>query len=90
MLRKVKEECYGNLDNDITDNEKFWKTVKQLFLDNSKSRRTIKLVEGVNTESINKKIADIFNNYFVNIVTSLEIHVSENISKSALKAIIKY
>ena len=46
----------------------FWEIVKTLFSDKSKSRRTITLVEDVKTESNPKKIADIFNNYFANIV----------------------
>ena len=49
------------------------------------------------TKSNHKKIADIFNDYFVNVVTSLEIpefdttgQLSENISQPTLKAIVKY
>ena len=62
LIIKGKKKYYGSLDvNDITDNKTFWKTVKPLFLDKSKSRRTITLVEDVH-----KKIADIFNNYFAN------------------------
>ena len=30
---------------DITDNKKFWKTIKPLFSDKSKSRRTITLIK---------------------------------------------
>ena len=98
LIRKGKKEYCCSLDvQDITDNKNFWKTVKSLFSDKSKSRRTITLVEHVRIESHHKKIADIFNNYFSNVVTSLEIpefdtidQLSENISQPTLKAIVKY
>ena len=55
-LIKGKKEYCGSLDvKDIKDNKKFWKTVKPLFSDKSKSRRTITLVEDVKTESNHKK-----------------------------------
>ena len=93
IIRKSKKEYYGRLDvKDIADNKKFWKTVKPLFSDKSKSRRTKTLVEDVKIESNHKKIVDIFNNYFANVVTSFEVpefdtidQLSENISQPMLK-----
>ena len=56
LIRKGKKKYYGSLDvKDITDNKEFWKTVKPLFSDKSKSRRTITLVENVKIESKHKK-----------------------------------
>ena len=56
LIRKGKKEYYGSLGvKDITDNKEFWKTVKPLFSDKSKSRRTITLVENVKIESKHKK-----------------------------------
>ena len=56
FIREGKKKYYGSLDvKDITDNKKFWKTVKPLFSDKSKSRRTIKLLEDVKTDSNHKK-----------------------------------
>ena len=41
LSRKYKKDYYGTLDvKDITDNKKFWKTVKPLFSDKSKSGKT--------------------------------------------------
>ena len=93
IIRKSKKEYYGRLDvKDIADNKKFWKTVKPLFSDKSKSRRTKTLVEDVKIESNHKKIVYIFNNYFANVVTSFEVpefdtidQLSENISQPMLK-----
>ena len=98
LSRKYKKDYYGTLDvKDITDNKKFWKTVKPLFSDKSKSGKTVILVEGAKIESNHRKIADIFNNYFANVVRPLEIpefdsndQFSENISQHTLKAIAKY
>ena len=88
LTRKGKKEYYDSLDvKDITDNKTFWKTVKPLFSDKSKCRRAITLVEDVRTESNHKKMTDIFNNYFANVVMSLKIpefdiidQLSENIT----------
>ena len=56
VIRKGKKEYCGGLDlKDITDNKKFWKTVKPLFSDKSESRRTSIPVEDVKTESDPKK-----------------------------------
>ena len=66
-------------------------------MDKLKFRRTIILVEDVNTDCNHKKIADIFNNYLANVVTPLKIpefdtivQLSENISQPTLKVIVKY
>ena len=99
LIRKgKKKEYYGSLDvMDIKDNKKFWKTVKPLFSDKSKSRITITLVEDGKIESNHKEIAGTFNNYFAKVATSLEIpgfdsfdQHSENTSQPTLKTIVKY
>ena len=56
LYEKAKKEYYGSLDvKDITGNKKFWKTVKLLLSDKSKSRETITLLRDVKTESNHKK-----------------------------------
>ena len=68
-MRKTKINYYGNLDEkDITDNEKFWKTVKLLLSDKSINSDKIHLNENgelINSES---KTADVRNEFFLNIV----------------------
>ena len=45
ILRQAKASYYGNLDmNSVTDNKKFWKTVKPLFTDNLKPPRVSHLL----------------------------------------------
>ena len=55
LLRKTKINYYGNLDEkDITDNKKFWKTVKPLLSDKSINSDKIHLNgngELINSES---------------------------------------
>ena len=42
LIRKGKKEYYGSpVVKVILDNQKFWKTVKPLFSDKSKCRRTV-------------------------------------------------
>ena len=46
LLRKTKRRHYANLNHkDIADNNQFWKTVKRLLSDKSKSNEKIILVE---------------------------------------------
>ena len=46
LLKRAKKEHFANLDiNCISDNKKFWQTVKPLFSNKVKSKTTIKLVE---------------------------------------------
>ena len=53
LLRKTKINYYENLDEkDITDNKKFWKTVKPLLSDKSINSDKIHLIE--NGELINR------------------------------------
>ena len=54
---------------------------KPLYLDQLKTRTMVTLVEDKKTESNHKKIAEIFNKYFANLVTSLEIAKFENIDQ---------
>ena len=54
LLRKTKINYYGNLDEKvITDNKKFWKTVKPLLSD--KSTNSDKIHPNENAELINSE-----------------------------------
>ena len=84
ILRKAKVDYYGNLDlKNISDNRKFWKTVKPLFSDKIQTLGSITLLEGDELVSEDKKVAEILNDYFVNITASLEIsEIEENLIKT--------
>ena len=98
LLRKTKINYYGNLnEKDITDNKKFWKTVKPFLSDKSINSDKIHLNE--NGELINSKTktAEVLNEFFSNIVKNLKIPEYENLNCNfqkvkdpVLKAILKY
>ena len=74
LFRKEKKLVYNNLDtNLVTDNRKFWKTVKPLFSEKHFSNNKITLLEGEEIISEDQEIAEIFNAYFANIVVNLDI-----------------
>ncbi len=78
ILRQNKRSYYAQLDPKIVnDNKRFWKTVKPLFSNKVQSSSCITLLENGVVESDEGKVAEILNNYFVNITETLGI-ASEN------------
>ena len=74
LLRKTKRNYYAQLDKKIvTDNRKFWKAVSSLFPEKAFHKESIMLKEHGKTITDHKKIAKTFNNFFSNIVKSLNI-----------------
>ena len=74
LFRKEIKSFYNNLDTKfVTDNRKFWKTVKPLFSDKHFSNNKITLLEGEEIISNDNEIAEIFNAYFANIVDNLNV-----------------
>ena len=99
LLRKEKKEYFARLnEKDITDNRKFWHTVKPFLSDKVKSREAIILVDNENIKSNENEMANTFNDFFSNIVKNLKIpeYQCENdlhnrlSSHPALQAIMKY
>ena len=66
----------------ITDNKKFWKTLKPLLSDKAKCESSqINLVENDEILSTDKEIAEAFNNYYSNAVKPLNLQCdSEHLS----------
>ena len=98
ILRKSKN-CYNeNLDaKNVTDNKKFWGTVKPLFLNKVKSSTYITLNEDEKLIKNEYQTANIFNTFFIEIVSNLGTKVDErylcdasSISDPIEKAIQKY
>ena len=59
--------------SDISDNKKFRKNVKPIFGNKNKENKSIALEEGNEVITDDGKLAEAFNEYFVNIVPSLGI-----------------
>ena len=80
LLRKAKFDYYRNINlGDLTDNHKFWRTVKPLFSDKVQVNSSISLLEDGKMVSKDSEIADIFNSYFANITESLGISANESL-----------
>ena len=61
-----KKKHYANLNHkDIADNKQFWRTVKPLLSDKSKSNEKITLVEDNKITSEDKDIAELLNFFFL-------------------------
>ena len=97
-MKKTKKDHSVNLDiKSVTDNKKFWQAVKPLFSNKVKGKTVIKLVENDAMIDDESEKANIFNEYFVNIVKKLGILTEEQTTYSATNqlsevemAIIKY
>ena len=80
LSHKTKRDFYNQLDiSELTDNKKFWKTVKPFISDKSSSKSRIILIEEGETVSNECDVAEIFNKFFVTITKSLGIIENQNI-----------
>ena len=71
---KTKREYFKNLKPENLDmNKKFWKTFKVFFSDKVKSSGKIILVENDNIITDDNELAIIFNKYFSNLASTLDI-----------------
>ena len=74
LYKRERERYYTNLNmKNITDNKKFWKTIKPFFTDKGGSRNKVVLVEDDKIISEDKEVAQTFNDYFDEAVQSLGI-----------------
>ena len=98
LLRKAKKHFYGNLNPAIIcDNKKFWKTVKPLFSEKVTTSQNITLIENNIIVDDDKLVSEIFNEFFRNVVTNLNIEnntglINNNIivEDPVFKAVNKY
>ena len=74
ILRKSKKEYFNSLNmKQVSDNKLFWKSVKPFFHDKGSNSSKITLVEENNIISDEKEIANIMNNYFINVTKTLNL-----------------
>ena len=80
LLKKTTRSYFSNLNTKrAVDNKKFWKTVKSSFSDKSNNFEIITLVEDDSIASDGNKVANIFNEYFNNLLEDLNLNVPENL-----------
>ena len=98
MLRKTKRSYHENLDERKGSDKKiFWKTVKPSPFEKFHARKTIRLSENSEILETKKGTAEVFNNFFGNVVKNLNIFqysyfdpIIENVKDTTLTAILKY
>ena len=72
--KKSKKGIFANLnEKKITDNRKFWQTVKPFLSEKNKSREKITLVKNEEIISDDVEVANTLNNYFSNFAKNLKI-----------------
>ena len=88
LLRRTKKKYFANINiSSITDNKKFWKTVKPLFSDKISHKETINLAVNDTILSDDQAVADTFNNYFNNIVKNLLTVTNKNYPKETANSV---
>ena len=98
LVKKTKREYYSNLKiKDVTDNKKFWKTVKPFLSDKGVTIERITLVENDEVLESDERASEVMNDFFTHAVSNLNIAkykdydpLAENISDKTIKAIVKY
>ena len=76
LYKKERKKYYANLDvNNITDNKKFWATMRPFFSDKGSGKSRITLVEGGNIIADDTGVANTLNSFFGNAVKSLAINI---------------
>ena len=88
LLRRTKKKYFVNINiSSITDNKKFWKTVKSLFSDKISRKETINLAVNDTVLSDDQVVADTFNNYFNSIIKNLLTVTSKNYPKEIANSV---
>ena len=89
LYKKERKKYYANLNlNEITDNKKFWKTIKSLFSENGPKNQKITIVKDNEIISEDKEVAETLNSFFQGAVDSLEITENEYLKNLLLAWII--
>ncbi len=74
LVKKEKKNFFSNLDLKVfEDNKKFWKNIKPLFSDKSKTKSRITLIEDEKVITSDEEIATKLNDYYIEAVQNLNI-----------------
>ena len=78
LAKRERTKYFANLDlNKYTDNIKFWNTVKPMFSSSSHGANNITLVEKGQILTDDQVLAETFNGFFIDAVSSLSIHENQ-------------
>ena len=91
VLRNAKQ-YFNNLNSKrIKDTKKFWKTVKPLFSNISKTANTIILHENIRIIKHNKKVSHTLNKYLTNLTKTLKLKkTSPALKNKSLKHLLRH
>ena len=74
ILQKSKKENFYNLNiKQVSDNKLFWKNIKPFYSGQEPTSSKSTLVEGNGITSNEEKIANIVDDYFINITRTLNL-----------------
>ena len=74
LLKRAKKTFYNTLDvKKVSDNKTFWKTIKPNFTEKTIKDQKITLAEKETVISEESELAEVFINYFENVVNNLNI-----------------
>ena len=75
MSKNDKKDCYKNIYiSSLTDSNKFWKTLKSIFVSKIKSKNWFTLAEGIKFIQEEGVLAKTFNEFFVSITKNRGIN----------------
>ena len=90
-LRKAPKEYYSKLNpKNITDNKRFWRTVKPLFSDKSIGKETIILVDKDEIFQDELVVAEKFSEFFSNAVKNWRFNLNMAILSPTLLILILF
>ena len=74
LLHQTKEKYFSDINvKSISDNKRFWKTIKPFFSNKGLNTNNMMLVEDNEIVREEEIIANIMNNYFINITQDTKI-----------------
>ena len=87
LLRKSKTEYFQKLNaEDLSDNRKFWKTIKTFFSNKGLNSNKLMLKENNRLITEEKELATVMNTFFVNITESLDLKKDDDSSLNPINS----
>ena len=87
LLRKTKTEYFQKLNvKDLSDNRKFWKTIKPFFSNKGLNSNKLMLKENNRLITEEKELATVMNTFFVNITKSLDLKKDDDSSLNPMNS----
>ena len=87
LLRKTKTEYFQKLNvKDLSDNRKFWKTIKPFFSNKGLNSNKLMLKENNRLIAEEKELTTVMNTFFVNITEILDLKKDDDSSLNPINS----